>query len=63
MSSSLDKLKALTSRLEEKLEQKEEHSNPNDKEVIVSEEVLVSKPVKQIGIPKFLLCRPGKKYI
>ncbi len=47
MSSSLDKLKALTSRLEEKLEQKEEHSNPNDKEVIVSEEVLVSKPVKQ----------------
>ena len=47
MSSSLDKLKALTSRLEEKLEQKEEHSIPDDKEVIASKEVPVSKPVKK----------------
>ena len=25
--------------------------------------IYLSIPVKQIGIPKFLLCRPGKKYI
>ena len=49
MSSSLDKLKALTSRLEEKLEQKEEHSAPDAKEVSVSEKVPVSKPVKKVS--------------
>ncbi len=47
MSSSLDKLKALTSRLEEKLEQKEEHSVPDVKEVSTSEKVPVSKPIKK----------------
>ena len=47
MSSSLDKLKALTSRLEEKLEQKEERSVSEVKEVSVSEKVPVSKPVKK----------------
>jgi len=47
MSSSLDKLKALTSRLEEKLEQKEERSASEVKEVSVSEKVPVSKPVKK----------------
>ena len=48
MSSSLDKLKALTSRLEEKLEQKEEQSisvPKVTKEEKVSEQVPVSKPV------------------
>jgi len=48
MSSSLDKLKALTSRLEEKLEQKEEQSvsvPKVTKEIEVSEKVPVSKPV------------------
>ncbi len=52
MSSSLDKLKALTSRLEEKLEQKEEHSKPNAKEVSVSEQTPVSKPVKKASTNK-----------
>jgi len=47
MSSSLDKLKALTSRLEEKLEQKEERSASEVKEVSISEKVPVSKPVKK----------------
>ncbi len=47
MSSSLDKLKALTSRLEEKLEQKEEHSKPKDDKVITGEKVPVSEPVKK----------------
>jgi len=47
MSSSLDKLKALTSRLEEKLEQKEEHSTLVAKEVSESEKVPVSEPVKK----------------
>jgi len=47
MSSSLDKLKALTSRLEEKLEQKEDRSALNTKEVSVSKKVPVSKPVKK----------------
>ncbi len=47
MSSSLDKLKALTSRLEEKIEQKEEHSVPDVKEVSVSEKIPVSKSVKK----------------
>jgi hypothetical protein len=47
MSSSLDKLKALTSRLEEKLEQKKERSTSDDKEVSVSKEVPVSKPVEK----------------
>jgi len=47
MSSSLDKLKALTSRLEEKLEKKEGSSKPVAKETSVSEEVPVSTPVKK----------------
>ncbi len=49
MSSSLDKLKALTSRLEEKLEQKEERSSPDAKEVSVSEKTPVSTPVKKVS--------------
>ncbi len=52
MSSSLDKLKALTSRLEEKLEKKEKHPKPDDKEVSVSKEVPVSKPVKTVPTHK-----------
>jgi len=52
MSSSLDKLKALTSRLEEKLEQKEEHSKSDSKKVSVSEKVPVSKPVKKESVKK-----------
>jgi len=47
MSNSLDKLKALTSRLEEKLEQKEEQSVSNSKEVSVSKKVPTSKPIKK----------------
>jgi len=47
MSSSLDKLKALTSRLEEKLEQKEEQSIPDSKEVSKSEKVPASKLVEK----------------
>ncbi len=49
MSSSLDKLKALTSRLEEKLEQKEERSLPDAKEVSVSEKAPVSTPAKKVS--------------
>ncbi len=49
MSSSLDKLKALTSRLEEKLEQKEERSAPEIKEVSASKEAPVSTPVKKVS--------------
>jgi len=45
MSSSLDKLRALTSRLEEKLEQKDTISTPTPK-VEKVEEVVVAKPVK-----------------
>lgn len=52
MSSSLDKLKALTSRLEEKLEQKEEHSAPDDKEISISEKAPVSTPVKKASDKK-----------
>ena len=52
MSSSLDKLKALTSRLEEKLEQKEELSVPDAKEVSVVEKAPVSKPVKKVSTNK-----------
>ena len=52
MSSSLDKLKALTSRLEEKLEHKEERSVPDSKEVSVVEKVPVSKPVKKVSDKK-----------
>ena len=52
MSTSLDKLKALTSRLEEKLEQKEERSAPDAKELSVSENVPVSKPVKKVSSNK-----------
>jgi len=50
MSSSLDKLKALTSRLEEKLKQKEEHSKSDLQEVSVSEKAPVSKPVKKESV-------------
>jgi len=52
MSSSLDKLKALTSRLEEKLEQKEEPSIPDFKEVTESENVPASKPATTETIKK-----------
>ena len=52
MSSSLDKLKALTSRLEEKLEQKEERSKSDSKKVSVSEKVPVSKPLKKESVKK-----------
>ena len=52
MSSSLDKLKSLTSRLEEKLEQKEEPSISDSKEVTESEKVPASKPVKKASIHK-----------
>ncbi len=52
MSSSLDKLKALTSRLEEKIEQKEEHSIPQDEEVSESEKVPVSELVEKVITPK-----------
>ncbi len=45
MSSSLDKLKALTSRLEEKLEQKETVSEPREKEVSES----VKTPTQKSG--------------
>jgi len=51
MSSSLDKLKALTSRLEDKLEQKEKVSPvqpPEPKEVKISEKKPVSKPIKRV---------------
>lgn len=47
MSSSLDKLKALTSRLEEKLEQKKEKPATLVKEESAVPEVPVSKPAKQ----------------
>ncbi|WP_295421645.1 hypothetical protein [Sulfurovum sp.] len=46
MSSSLDKLKALTSRLEEKLEQKETDSKVAEKKVVQSEEAPIEKPAK-----------------
>lgn len=52
MSSSLDKLKALTSRLEEKLEQKKESSKPVVKETSTSEKVPVPTPVKKDSVPK-----------
>jgi len=52
MSSSLDKLKALTSRLEEKIEKKEESSAVDTKEVSESEKAPVSKPVKKASTPK-----------
>ncbi|MEA3434230.1 MAG: hypothetical protein U9R13_06570 [Campylobacterota bacterium] len=58
MSSSLDKLKALTSRLEEKLEQKEEQSISDSKEVKevkevkASEKAPVSKPIKKVSTNK-----------
>jgi len=52
MSSSLDKLKALTSRLEEKLEQKETVSKAPQKEVTQSEEAPVEKPVKEPSVAK-----------
>jgi len=52
MSSSLDKLKALTSRLEEKLEQKEEPSIPDSDEVTESKKIPALKPVEKATIHK-----------
>jgi hypothetical protein len=52
MSSSLDKLRALTSRLEEKLEQKETVSETVPKEEKVSPKVVIEKPVKTISTTK-----------
>ena len=49
MSSSLDKLKALTSRLEEKLEQKEGRPVSDVKEASVSEKVSTAKPAKKVS--------------
>ena len=52
MSSSLDKLRALTSRLEEKLEQKEAISETLPEEKKVSPEEVIEKPVKTISTTK-----------
>jgi len=52
MSSSLDKLRALTSRLEEKLEQKETVSETVPKEEKVSPKEVIEKPVKTISTIK-----------
>jgi len=52
MSSSLDKLRALTSRLEEKLEQKEAVTAPLQKEENVSPKEVIEKPVKTISTTK-----------
>jgi len=52
MSSSLDKLRALTSRLEQKLEQKESVSETVPKEEKVSPKEVIEKPVKTIFTTK-----------
>jgi len=52
MSSSLDKLRALTSRLEEKLEQKEAIPETAPEEEKVSPEEVIEKPVKTISSRK-----------
>jgi len=52
MSSSLDKLKALTSRLEEKLEQKETVTEPFEKEVTKNKKASVEKPAKEPAVAK-----------
>jgi len=52
MSSSLDKLRALTSRLEEKLEQKDTVSEPLHEEEKVSPKEVIEKPVKTISVTK-----------
>jgi hypothetical protein len=52
MSSSLDKLRALTSRLEEKLEQKEAIPETAPEEEKVSPEEVIEKPVKTISSKK-----------
>ena len=52
MSSSLDKLRALTSRLEEKLEQKESVSETVPKEEKVSPKKVIEKPVKPTSVAK-----------
>ena len=52
MSSSLDKLKALTSRLEEKLDEKESVSSPSPKEENVSLKEVIEKPVKPVPVAK-----------
>jgi len=56
MSSSLDKLRALTSRLEEKLEQKESVSETVPKEETVSPKKVIVKPVKTISTAKKSAC-------
>ncbi len=52
MSSSLDKLRALTSRLEEKLEQKETVSETIPKEEKASPKEVIEQPVKTISTAK-----------
>ena len=52
MSSSLDKLRALTSRLEEKLEEKETVSPSLQKEEKVSPKEVIEKPVKPVSVAK-----------
>ena len=52
MSSSLDKLRALTSRLEEKLEQKVTISKTVPKEEKVSPKEVIEKPVKTVSTTK-----------
>jgi len=56
MSSSLDKLRALTSRLEEKLEQKESISETIPKEENVSPKKVIEKPIKTISTAKKSAC-------
>jgi len=50
MSSSLDKLRALTNRLEEKLEQKETISETIPKEEKVTQKEVIEKPVKTVTV-------------
>jgi len=52
MSSSLDKLRALTSRLEEKLEEKDTISETIPKEEKVSPKEVIDKPLKTISVTK-----------
>jgi len=52
MSSSLDKLRALTNRLEEKLEQKETISETIPKEEKVTQKEVIEKPVKTVTATK-----------
>ena len=50
MSSSLDKLRALTSRLEEKLEQKETVPSPVEEEEKIIPKEVIKKPVKPVSV-------------